>query len=353
MFKRRDIIKGLALLGASLPAKAMAVPSCRVFKKVVGWSITSIDSGFELSSRIATQIPASSVKLKGKTAKFKILPSLGSPKLKFTFQLPANFLIRGTEYGFVDVGDARRKNIFLRRGNKLVRPNMSMSLWVDRRLVFTRPLNWQDGIKVGRVGNLILEPTVRGKSEYDLVVRALRAGSKATIGLYDRDGQLLGRQKYIMGVTTRLNGIQSAWRTGHAEAAKLKEMRRQKLCENKCFLTTACCETFGRPDDCWELETLRGFRDSVLAAMPGGTEDMADYYRLAPRIVDALPQRRWRRALTLLPVYFGTILPCALLIKLRAFGCARHLYSRAFLRYLDRYGVGDSAQGTSNTMQIP
>src|SRR6476646_10620356 len=37
-----------------------------------------------------------------------------------------------------------------------------------------------------------------------------------------------------------------------------------------CFLTTACCEVLGLSDDCFELRTLRRYRDRVLIAMPGG-----------------------------------------------------------------------------------
>ena len=32
-----------------------------------------------------------------------------------------------------------------------------------------------------------------------------------------------------------------------------------------CFITTACCETLGLADDCFELRTLRRYRDEVLA----------------------------------------------------------------------------------------
>lgn len=42
-------------------------------------------------------------------------------------------------------------------------------------------------------------------------------------------------------------------------------------CEKRgCFLTTATVGTVGLPDDCWELATLRAFRDGWLARHPGG-----------------------------------------------------------------------------------
>ena len=50
-----------------------------------------------------------------------------------------------------------------------------------------------------------------------------------------------------------------------------------------CFLTTAVCEYQGKPDDCYELQTLRKFRDSWLKENHPG--DIETYYAHAPAIV--------------------------------------------------------------------
>ena len=63
-----------------------------------------------------------------------------------------------------------------------------------------------------------------------------------------------------------------------------------------CFLTTACCEVLGLPDDCFELRTLRRYRDESLAAMPGGNAAIAAYYLVAPSILDRLSRKIARRA---------------------------------------------------------
>ncbi|MGI6012367.1 MAG: CFI-box-CTERM domain-containing protein [Ruminococcus sp.] len=55
-----------------------------------------------------------------------------------------------------------------------------------------------------------------------------------------------------------------------------------------CFLTTACCEYKGLPDDCRELETLRRFRDTYLKQKPYGQEMIDCYYEDAPEIVKKL-----------------------------------------------------------------
>lgn len=53
-----------------------------------------------------------------------------------------------------------------------------------------------------------------------------------------------------------------------------------------CFLTTVVCEYYNYPDDCYELRTLRHFRDNWLAHQPKGKECIQEYYRIAPKIVE-------------------------------------------------------------------
>lgn len=55
-----------------------------------------------------------------------------------------------------------------------------------------------------------------------------------------------------------------------------------------CYLTTACVKSKGLPDDCFELTTLRNFRDTYMKNIPEGKQDISHYYRIAPRIVDKI-----------------------------------------------------------------
>lgn len=57
-----------------------------------------------------------------------------------------------------------------------------------------------------------------------------------------------------------------------------------------CFITTAVCECFGKPDDCKEITILRNYRDSWLSLQDGGKELIAEYYECAPLIVSRLKQ---------------------------------------------------------------
>jgi len=55
-----------------------------------------------------------------------------------------------------------------------------------------------------------------------------------------------------------------------------------------CFLTTACCQYKGLPDDCNELRCLRAFRDNVLLKSEGGYLLVQEYYQIAPEIVEKI-----------------------------------------------------------------
>lgn len=55
-----------------------------------------------------------------------------------------------------------------------------------------------------------------------------------------------------------------------------------------CFITTAVCQTFGKPDDCYELTMFRNFRDTWLIKQPDGKALISEYYAIAPTIVERI-----------------------------------------------------------------
>ena len=55
-----------------------------------------------------------------------------------------------------------------------------------------------------------------------------------------------------------------------------------------CFITTAVCEAFGKPDNCEELTAFRAFRDGYLRACPDGEALIREYYDIAPGIVTCI-----------------------------------------------------------------
>jgi hypothetical protein len=108
-----------------------------------------------------------------------------------------------------------------------------------------------------------------------------------------------------------------------------------------CFLTTACCELVGLPDDCFELSVLRRDRDTVLPALPGGRAEAALYYALAPAILSGLHGRgRGRR---LLPLYFTHILPCVAMAWLGFGDLTRRRYRDMLVRLCMAAGLRPAA----------
>ncbi len=64
-----------------------------------------------------------------------------------------------------------------------------------------------------------------------------------------------------------------------------------------CFLTTACVQARNLPDDCYELETLRNFRDSYVKNTPGGREIIREYYDIAPKIIKRISRLKTSSAI--------------------------------------------------------
>ena len=77
-----------------------------------------------------------------------------------------------------------------------------------------------------------------------------------------------------------------AFRTsvGKADYAKIESGFHKKYC----YITTAVCESQGKPDDCYELELLRSYRDGYLLATDEGKELVKEYYNIAPTIVNRI-----------------------------------------------------------------
>ncbi len=98
-----------------------------------------------------------------------------------------------------------------------------------------------------------------------------------------------------------------------------------------CFFTTAASHTLGLSDDCWELRTLRAFRDGPLSKTAEGCALTARYYAEAPRLVDGINARR-DAARIWLSAYWTHILPCAVMAHLGLHEAAIAHYTRLFDR---------------------
>jgi hypothetical protein len=100
-----------------------------------------------------------------------------------------------------------------------------------------------------------------------------------------------------------------------------------------CFLTGACCAVVGLPDDCWELTTLRRFRDGWMSGFAAGRADIARYYAEAPALARRLLASGAGRR-RLLGLYWRVIVPSALCARLGLNGLAYRLYRRMMVGLL-------------------
>ncbi len=68
---------------------------------------------------------------------------------------------------------------------------------------------------------------------------------------------------------------------GKADYAQIEAGFHRKFC----YITTAVCESQGKPDNCYELELLRDYRDQYLLSTEEGEALVKEYYNIAPTIV--------------------------------------------------------------------
>ena len=115
----------------------------------------------------------------------------------------------------------------------------------------------------------------------------------------------------------------------HKSGKDVNEDTYQKYCKNYnygdcpiykgnessgCFLTSACTEAKGLPDDCYELTTLRKFRDEYLAKQECGKCEIDHYYQVAPVIVAKIHSDTNAKAV-FEKIYAELVAPCVKLIE--------------------------------------
>lgn len=81
-----------------------------------------------------------------------------------------------------------------------------------------------------------------------------------------------------------------------------------------CFLTSACTEAKGLPDDCKELTVLRSFRDGYMKHTENGASEICAYYHFAPLIVEKIKSSAESKTI-FEQIYNELVLPCVELIE--------------------------------------
>lgn len=119
---------------------------------------------------------------------------------------------------------------------------------------------------------------------------------------------------------------------GKATYEKIEAGFHKKLC----YITTAVCESQGKPDDCRELELLRDYRDTYLLSTAEGQALVEEYYDIAPTIVNRI--RNSGRAAEVYEEIWNTYLsPCVHMIEADEKEACRETYMDMVYELKGRY----------------
>ncbi len=139
-------------------------------------------------------------------------------------------------------------------------------------------------------------PTDRGKAEYYLDY-ALRLNNKNGMAALSLALCKLANDSTDLNELRRLLNIAYNNSEGETKRTAKKFLDDLNSSEQKqappppqnngggCFITTAVCGAFGKPDDCYELTAFRNFRDGWLIEQSDGRALIDEYYAIAPKIV--------------------------------------------------------------------
>lgn len=92
-----------------------------------------------------------------------------------------------------------------------------------------------------------------------------------------------------------------------------------------CFITTATLNAIGKEDGCKELNVFREFRDNWLVNQFDGKLLISEYYKIAPKIVDAINSKPDCKDIYQ-ALWANSIQPCFYLIERGSFSEARSIY---------------------------
>ena len=113
-----------------------------------------------------------------------------------------------------------------------------------------------------------------------------------------------------------------------------------------CFITTACVEAAGLPDNCTELETMRYLRDEYLAKSDEGKRLIQEYYEIAPSIVEKI--RREENSDEIFSAIFNSIREIVSLIKTGDLESATAHYKEMVLRVKQKFDEIKSSEKSLN-----
>jgi hypothetical protein len=112
---------------------------------------------------------------------------------------------------------------------------------------------------------------------------------------------------------------------------------RDKSDEDNCFITTACVKYYGYDDDCYQLQTLRKFRDTYMLNSLKGKQLVEEYYSIAPHLVQRLETDDNKKEI--FEKIFHQINQACKAIENKKFDNAKAIYKKAVSNLLKYYGT--------------
>lgn len=109
----------------------------------------------------------------------------------------------------------------------------------------------------------------------------------------------------------------------------------KSISKSKCYLTSACTDAMQLPDNCYELQILRKFRDEYVVAKTNGKFLLDEYYHTAPKIVSAINATAKKN--TIYKNLFFEIRRAVSLIEDNRFEDAYQLYCNMAIRLRKKY----------------
>jgi uncharacterized protein len=92
-----------------------------------------------------------------------------------------------------------------------------------------------------------------------------------------------------------------------------------------CYITTAVCNYYGKPDDCYELGQFRKFRDEWLTFQEDGQKLIDEYYSKAPEVVNKIEDREDKDVIYA-DINSNYLVPCLNLIEQHQYEACKNLY---------------------------
>lgn len=174
--------------------------------------------------------------------------------------------------------------------------------------------------------------------------RSIKAAKDTAANLADRGGS---GGAVILAYTTETDGelreggtMGGHWTDQLVPGNKLRVVatypETAKPKKKRCFLTTACVQWRGLPDDCQELTVLREFRDGYLQGTASGDRLITTYYQIAPQLVERI-ETSDNPGLTLEWIY-GIVCQCVTAINQDNPEQALHLYRAMVNQLITEFG---------------